>query len=69
MHTYTALYDNRQDAEAAQQQLKGLGIIEADGLEHRRQEHDRLLRRPVQQHRRLLGRAEGRRRAGRPSRL
>jgi uncharacterized protein (TIGR02271 family) len=31
MHTYTALYDNRQDAEAAQQQLKGLGIIEADG--------------------------------------
>lgn len=32
MHTYTALYDNRQDAEAAQQQLKGLGIIEADGL-------------------------------------
>lgn len=31
MHTYTALYDNRQDAEAAQQQLKGLGIIDADG--------------------------------------
>jgi hypothetical protein len=30
MHTYTALYDNRQDAEAAQQQLKGLGIIEND---------------------------------------
>jgi uncharacterized protein (TIGR02271 family) len=32
MHTYTALYDNRADAEAAQQQLKGLGIIEADGM-------------------------------------
>lgn len=32
MHTYTALYDNRQDAEAAQQQLKGLGIIDADGM-------------------------------------
>lgn len=32
MHTYTALYDNRQDAEAAQQQLKSLGIIEADGM-------------------------------------
>jgi uncharacterized protein (TIGR02271 family) len=31
MHTYTALYDNRQDAEAAQQQLKGLGIIDTDG--------------------------------------
>lgn len=30
MHTYTALYDNRQDAEAAQQQLKGLGIIDND---------------------------------------
>ena len=32
MHTYTALYDNRADAEAAQQQLKSLGIIEGDGL-------------------------------------
>jgi uncharacterized protein (TIGR02271 family) len=32
MHTYTAIYDNRQDAEAAQQQLKSLGIIEADGM-------------------------------------
>jgi uncharacterized protein (TIGR02271 family) len=31
MHVYTALYDNRQDAEAAQNQLKGLGIIDADG--------------------------------------
>ena len=31
MHTYTALYDTRQDAEAAQQQLKGLGILDADG--------------------------------------
>ena len=30
MHTYTALYDNRQDAEAAQSQLRSLGIIEAD---------------------------------------
>lgn len=32
MHTYTALYDNRQDAEAAQQQLKSLGIIDANGM-------------------------------------
>lgn len=31
MHTYTALYDTRQDAEAAQQQLKGLGILDSDG--------------------------------------
>ena len=31
MHTYTALYDNRQDAEAAQQQLKSLGILDTDG--------------------------------------
>jgi len=30
MHTYTALYDTRQDAEAAQDQLKSLGVIEAD---------------------------------------
>ena len=32
MHTYTALYDNRHDAEAAQEQLKQLGVIEADGM-------------------------------------
>ena len=31
MHTYTALYDTRQDAEAAQQELKRLGVVEADG--------------------------------------
>ncbi len=32
MHTYTALYDNRQDAEQAQAELTRLGVIQADGL-------------------------------------
>jgi uncharacterized protein (TIGR02271 family) len=31
MHTYTALYENRADAEAVQNQLKTLGILDADG--------------------------------------
>lgn len=32
MHTFTALYDNRAQAEAAQAQLQQLGVIKADGL-------------------------------------
>ncbi len=32
MRTYTALYDNRADAEAAQTRLQGLGILDADGF-------------------------------------
>lgn len=31
MRTYTALYDNRDEAEAAQTRLQGLGILDADG--------------------------------------
>ena len=31
MHTYTALYDTAAEAQAAQDQLKTLGIIDADG--------------------------------------
>lgn len=32
MHTYTALYDSRADAEAAQRELQALGILDADTM-------------------------------------
>lgn len=32
MHTFTALFDQREQAEAAQAQLQQLGVIKADGL-------------------------------------
>ena len=32
MHTYTALFDQRQDAESAQNELRKLGIIPEDGV-------------------------------------